>query len=116
MNLTWAPAGEIFAPGISPTMGRHCRLGHLIDPQARKEVGDELEGVRDEHAILSLDLEVKLAIKSHLIPPGTYKFQLKIAASNCAVVTKTLKLRITGSWFPEERRMFKDGLAVEIIN
>lgn len=81
-----------------------------------KRVGDDLEGVPDEHAILSLDLEVTLAIKSHLVRPGTYKFQLKIAASNCAVETKTLKLTITGSWFPEERRMFKDGLAVEIMN
>jgi hypothetical protein len=115
MNLKWAHAQEIFTPGISPTMGRHCRLGHLFDPQARKEVCDELEGVPDDHTILSLDLEVTTGIRSHLIPPGTYRLQLKIAASNCAVMTKTLKLTISGKWFAEETRMYRDGVAVEII-
>ena len=45
MNLKWAHGGEIFAPGISPTMGKHCDLGRVIDPQGRKNFGDDLEGV-----------------------------------------------------------------------
>jgi hypothetical protein len=112
MNLKWAHGGEVFAPGISPTMGKHCDLGHLIDPQAREQFGDDLEGVPDAQTILSLDLEFPPPTKSHLIPPGTYQLQLKIAASNCAVVNKTLELTITGSWFPDEKRMFRDGLGV----
>jgi hypothetical protein len=43
MNLRWSHAGsktpEIFAEGISPEMGRHCDLAHLVDPTFRKDVG-----------------------------------------------------------------------------
>ncbi len=112
MNLKWAHGGEVFAPGISPTMGKHCDLGRLIDPQDHKQFGDDLEGMQDNQTILALDLEFLPATKSHLIRPGTYQLQLKIAASNCAVVNKTLELTITGSWFPEENRMFREGLGI----
>jgi hypothetical protein len=71
-----------------------------------------LQDVPDNHTILVLALEFPPATKSHFIRPGKYQLQLKIAASNCAVVKKTLKLSITGSWFPEEKRMFREGLGI----
>jgi hypothetical protein len=115
MNLKWAHSGEVFAHGISPAMGKHCDLGHVIEPQGRKEFpGEDLQDVPDDHTILALDLEFPPATKSHLIRPGRYQLQLKIAASNCAVVEKTLTLSIAGSWFPEESRMFREGLGIEI--
>jgi hypothetical protein len=113
MNLTWSHEGGIFAAGISPTMGKHCDLGRVIDPQHRKHFGDDLEDVPDDQTILALDLEFKPNTKSHLIRRGTYQFHLKIAGSNCAVVNKTIELTIAGSWFIAEERMFTEGLGIK---
>jgi hypothetical protein len=112
MNLKWSHGGGVFAPGISPTMGAHCDLGRVIDPQHRKRFGDDLAGVPDDQTILALDLEFKPNTMSHLIRPGTYQLHLKIAASNCAVVNKMIELTIKGSWFIEETRMFSEGLGI----
>jgi hypothetical protein len=49
---------------------------------------------------------------SHLIRPGTYQLQLKVAAANCAVVTKTIEITITGSWHIAEGRGGWDKVAM----
>jgi hypothetical protein len=65
MNLRWAHGQqasggpEIFAEGISPEMGKHCDLGHLVDPEFRRNVGEDLPGVPTNETILALDLEVQ---------------------------------------------------------
>ena len=74
--------------------------------------GDDLVNVPDNQTICAFDLEFPSANKSYLIRPGTYQIELKIAGSNCPVVKKTLELTITGLWFPEEDRMFDEGLGI----
>lgn len=121
MNLLWAhgqqKAGgpEIFADGISPEMGKHCDLGHVVDPQFRKGLRYDLPGVASDATILALDLEVKAANSGYLVPPGTYQLELRVAAANCAPVTKTIELTITGKWFDDETQMFSDGLGLKVI-
>jgi hypothetical protein len=116
MNLRWshgqqASGGpEIFAEGISPGMGKHCDFGHVLDPQFRKAVGHNLPGVATDQTILVLDLEVPPATLSHLVPPGEYRLELRVAAANCAPVTKAIELTITGKWFEDQNQMFLDGL------
>ncbi len=122
MNLRWAhgqqgPHGpEIFAEGISPQMGKHCDLGHVVDPKHRVDVGEDLSAVRSDETILALDLEVQPNTRSHLIPPGVYQLQLRVAAANCAPVTKKIEITITGKWFADQARMFADGLGIKAIN
>ena len=121
MNLRWAhgqQAGnvpEIFAEGISPMMGKHCDLGHVMDPKFRKDIGEDLAGVPDDQTILSLDLEIKPNTLSHLITPGVYRLELRVAAANSAPVTKVIEITITGKWFEEQAKMFTDGLGLRII-
>jgi hypothetical protein len=107
--------GEVFTPGISPAMGSHCNIGHLVDPKFRREFGDDLLNVPNDEPILSLDVEAPPITKSHLVRRGQYRLQLKIAASNCAVVDKTIELTLTGSWFEQSERMFREGLAIRIV-
>jgi hypothetical protein len=115
MNLKWSHTGEIFAPGISPSMGKHCDLGHLLDPQYQKLFGHILEGVPDNQTILGLDLEMLTFTGTHLIRPGTYQMLLRVAGANCAVVEKTIELSVTGAWFAQEDRMFKEGLGLRVV-
>lgn len=121
MNLRWAHGHqasggpEIFAEGISPEMGKHCDLGHVVDPKFRKDAGDDLPGVAADHTILALDLEVQPATLTHLIPPGVYRLELRVAAANCAPVTEAIELTITGKWFEDQTQMFSDGLGLRAI-
>jgi hypothetical protein len=119
MNLRWSHGQqvsggpEVFAEGISPGMGKHCDLGHVLDPKFRKDVGHDLLGVADDQTILVLDLEVPPATLTHLVPPGVYLLELRVAAANCSPVTKRIELTITGKWFEDERQMFLDGLGLK---
>jgi hypothetical protein len=120
MNLRWAhgqqgDCPEIFAEGISPKMGKHCDLGHVVDPKFRRDLGYDLQRVASDETILALDLEVKPATLSHLIRPGVYRLELQVAAANCAPVAKTIELTITGKWFDDETQMFSDGLGLRAV-
>lgn len=121
MNLRWAhgqqgsQGPEIFAEGISPKMGKHCDLGHVIDPNHRVNIGENLPGVQPDETILAFDLEIQPNTKSHLIAPGVYQLQLRVAAANCAPVTRTIELTITGKWFFDQARMFSDGLGIKTV-
>lgn len=121
MNLRWAHgqhgvAGpEIFAEGISPLMGKHCDFGHVIDPAAQAAIGEDLPDVAPGRAILALDVEFPPNTRSHLIPPGTYRLDLKVAAANSTPVTKTIELTTRGVWYPEQSRMFSEGLGVTMV-
>jgi hypothetical protein len=122
MNLRWAHGQqasggpEIFAEGISPGMGKHCDLGHLVDPKFRRDVREDLPDVPTNETILALDLEVQPNTLTHLIPPGVYQLQLRVAAANCPPVPKTIELTITGKWFAGEAQMFSEGLGIRVIS
>jgi hypothetical protein len=121
MNLRWAhgqqAAGgpEIFAEGISPQMGKHCDLGHVMDPESRADVGEDLPNVPAATSILALDLEFPPNTRSHLIPPGTYQLALRVAAANSTPVTKTIEVTTTGEWFADQARMFTEGLGIRMV-
>ncbi len=122
MNLKWAHgqpppnSPEIFADGISPDMGKHCDLGHVVDPDHRLDVGHDLEGLRKDQTILALDLEVAPNTLTHLIGPGEYRLQIRIAGGNCSPITKIIELTLTGQWFADQSRMFTDGLGIKVMD
>jgi hypothetical protein len=121
MNLRWAhgqrAAGgpEVYAQSIAPGMGKHCDLGRVVDPAARKAVGDDLPNIAVSETILSLDLEVQPNTLAHLVPPGTYRLELKAAAANCRPKATTVEITITGKWIADEARMFSEGLGVRVV-
>ena len=121
MNLKWShsqmsPLGpEIFADGISPQMGKHCDFGHIIDPSKRSMLGHVLPTVKTGETILAMDLEVAPATLTHLIPPGTYRFNLKLAAANLEPITKVIEINLTGNWYTDENKMFSDGIGMKEI-
>jgi len=121
MNLKWShsqisPLGpEIFADGISPQMGKHCDFGQIIDPSKRAMFGHVPREDMPGKTILALDLEVAPATLSHLISPGIYRFELKLAAANLEPITKVIEINLTGDWYADENKMFADGIGIKEI-
>ena len=121
MNIRWShsqlsPGPEIFAEGISPEMGKHCDLGHVLDPSKRDKFGINLQSVAAGKTIFEFDLEIAPNTLSHLIPPGVYRVELKLAAANLKPITKTIEINHTGEWFADENKMFSDGLGMREID
>jgi hypothetical protein len=122
MNLRWShsqlsPLGpEIFAEGISPKMGKHCDLGHMIDSSKRVAFGVNLPNVEAGKTILELDLEVAPNTLTHFVPPGAYRLEMRLAAANAEPVTKTIEINHTGDWYPDENKMFSDGFGMKEIS
>lgn len=121
MNLRWShsqlsPLGrEIFAEGISPKMGKHCDLGHIIDPSKRVAFGINLSNIAAGKTILELDLEVAPNTLTHLLSPAVYRLEMKLAAANLEPETKTIEINHTGDWYSEETKMFSDGFGMKEI-
>jgi hypothetical protein len=97
-------------------MGRHCNLGHVIDPKYRVNLGEDLTTVAATETIFALDLEVKPNSGTHLLKPGTYKLAIQVAASNCKPVTQIVELSCRGKWFTDEERMFSEGIEIKLVN
>ena len=116
MNLRWSHSREVFAEGISPKMGRHCDLAYIEEPLLRAKGGRTLTGVAPDKTILALDLEVKPNTLSVLLAPGTYRLELKIAAANAPPKEKHIEINLTGDWFPDERKMFSDGVGIKELD
>lgn len=121
MNLRWTHSGsriqpEIFADGISPKMGRHCDLGHIVDPKVRQTLGESLPGVGNDKTVLALELEVQPNTLSHLLAPGVYRLELLVAAANRAPIPNTIEINLTGEWHDKEEKMFSDGVGVKLVS
>jgi hypothetical protein len=121
MNLRWSHmqtlggGPEVYAEGISPQMGKHCDIGHIIDPAHRAECGEALSGVPPTSTLFALDLEVYPNTLGHLLTPGTYRLVLRVAAANSLPMTKILEVTVTGKWFDNERLMFQDGIGLRVV-
>lgn len=116
MNLRWAHINQPFLVGLSPRMGAHCDVGHVDDPSNPYAAGRSLAAEPGTTTCLALCQEVEPATGSHLLGPGTYRLELKIAASNCEPVTKTLELFVSGDWYADEEEMFRSGLTMREVS
>lgn len=115
MNLVWSYYKKPFLEAISPGMKKHCDLGYVIDPNMRSQFPLEDNpalNVPPVNTIFSLDVVVKTFTLNHLIPPGTYRLALQIAAANADPVTETLEITLTGNWYTNEQDMFDRGIGI----
>jgi hypothetical protein len=121
LNLRWAHFGNLFFPGIPPGVYKHSDFGHVIEPSLRKQFSGEEHprllalGIGNSQTVMSLDLVVRPNTGSYLIPPGIYRFVVVAAAANATLIRRTIELNLTGKWFPDEARMFKDGVGLRIV-
>jgi hypothetical protein len=121
MNLAWSHFEE--SPqrflDISPGTYKHCDLAHIIEPRERDTIRAERKtgpNISPDKTILSLDTIVKPHTKSYLLPFGTYRLIISVAASNAKADRKTLEIRLTGDWYDDEQEMLEQGIDIQVLD
>lgn len=122
MNLKWSHAplgsGPLVFTSLNPGMGRHVDLGHITDPTLNKRFvpSKEIwyERPEEDETVISLDVEFPPANYGHLLPPGEFQITLMIGGANFNPVTKVVRLVHKGDWYPDEERMFRDSLGIDV--
>jgi hypothetical protein len=116
MNLRWAHTDKTTKPVLLPKMPPvFCDMVHIADPRLRQFTGEDLPDVNAGEAVMGLDLEVKSYARGHLLEPGTYRFQLILAASNQAPNRYTLEVAFPGKWFDDQQKMFSEGFGMHFL-
>jgi hypothetical protein len=118
MNLRWANVHVIFFPYIVPEIGRHCDLGHIVDPALRNHPAVREENPRlqltDQQPSLAFDVIAAPNHKGHIIGPGNYELTILVAAENGRrPIEKTVSISLN-NWYADEARMLRDGVGVSI--
>jgi hypothetical protein len=107
MNLQWSYTHETYVDGISPNMGRFCDFGAISDP-AHPEL-------QEQRTRLSLRLQSPPG-RTDWLQPEQYRFEIKLAGSNCEPVARWVHLHLTGVWENEPVKMLSNGFTVTISN
>jgi hypothetical protein len=85
MNLRWANLPLIYFPRIAPDMGRHCNVGHVIDPARPPLIPYEDAPPRlaltNQSTALAFDLMAP-SNKGHIVGPGKYELDILVPAGN----------------------------------
>jgi hypothetical protein len=114
LNMKWAnlPSGwqGAILDGISPKMAAFCDAVAICDPANPQ--WSKPEGTPPNTTVGQLQLEA--FIGQEMLPPGTYKVELRIAAANVKPINKILIFKHTGSWLPDEVEMRRDCLGVSM--
>jgi hypothetical protein len=116
MNLKWANVGTIYFPGIAPEMGKHCDVGHIVDPERRNLLRENAPrlALNNQQPSLAFDLMAAPNHRGHIIGPGEYQLEIQVAAENVPPIKRTITISLRGTWYADETRMLRDGVGVRI--
>lgn len=116
MNLRWANVGVIYFPSIAPDMGKHCDLGHIVDPSQRQRLREDNPRLQlnENQTSLAFDLMVAPNHRGHIIGPGEYRLDILVAAENARPLARTVSISLRGTWDPDETRMLRDGVGIGV--
>ena len=118
MNLIWADVGGMHVANMAPETGRHCDLGHIMDPAFRHMVPEEfnpsLNLTRDQTSF-TFALAAKPNHMGYIVPPATYCLDVLVAARNARTLRETLSIVVDGRWFTTQQQMLASGIHVEVV-
>jgi len=114
MNLRWANLGIMYFPYIAPETGKHCDLGHIVDPARRNAANEGAPrlDLTDQQTSMTFDLISAPNHRGHIIPPGNYKLKILVAAEDVRPHKQTVMISLRGMWHADEARMLRDGVGV----
>lgn len=117
MNLKWADVHFIYFPSIAPEMGKHCDLGHIVDPTCRSLLHEDVPslGLTDQQTSLAFDVMVVPNHRGHIIGPGKYQLDILVAAENVRPIRRTIAIVLRGTWNRDETKMLRDGVGVGVL-
>ncbi len=119
VNLLWTHLRQPFYPVISRGTHKHCDVVHFFRPSDRRNIPFEERTWHDVDAsqvILSLDTSRKSYTLSHLVPPGTYRLSIIVAAANAKPLTKTLEIHLSGKWYDMQSKMLEEGISIRLLD
>jgi len=116
MNLKWSDVGGLYFARIAAKMGKHCDLGHIVDPARRSVINENAArlALNDQQTSLTFDLIAQPNHKGHIIGPGEYELDLLVAADNARPSSHTVTISLPGRWYEDETRMLRDGVGVAV--
>ncbi len=117
MNLKWANVGTIYFPNIAPDMGKHCDVGHIVDPARRHLLRENAPSLvlTNQQTSLAFDLMVAPNHRGHIIGPGEYRLDILVAAENARPIKRAIAISLPGAWYVDETIMLRDGVGVTIV-
>jgi hypothetical protein len=117
MNLRWSNVGSIYFPSIASGMGKHCDLGHIVDPARRQLLHEDAPrlDLTPQQTSLVFDLIVAPNHRGHIIGPGDYRLDILVAAENARPILQTIAIFLRGTWDADEGRMLRDGVGVSVV-
>ena|GEM_PF-429350 len=122
MNLRWAfgsetpTHAETFAEAILPEMGVHCNLARIAVPAHRKKLGDDHPEAKEGQTVMVLQTELRPTNHINVLKPGTYRLELLVAGNNCKRKSWIVELVLTGEWFDDKERMFREGVRMRVLD
>ena len=116
MNLKLSNLGSIYFPRVVPGMGKHCDIGHIVDPTRRRDLREENPrlNLSDQETSLAFDVMAAPNHKGHIIAPGDYRLKVFIAAENAHRIERTINISLRGTWDADETRMLRTGVGVSV--
>jgi hypothetical protein len=116
LDLKWAnsrpEAVVTILDGISSKMSAFCdviSLWNPANPYLRRPAGTP-----GDVTVGQLELEVRPPNDTDLLPPGTYRLTMRIAAANFEPIDKELEFKHTGAWTDDDVTMRRDNLVVSL--
>lgn len=116
LNLKWSnspPEGAVtILDGISSKMPAFCdviSLWNPANPHQRRPADTP-----DNATVGQLELEVPMPNDTDLLPPGTYRLTIRIAAANREPIERELEFKHTGAWIDDDVTMRRDCLAISL--
>jgi hypothetical protein len=117
MNLRWAWLSDnIYLPYINPRTGRHCNIGHIIDPTKRAAFGEENPDLNltQDQVSLAIELIARPNSRAHIVSPGKYRLLIEVAAENAQPVQRNIEVIVRGKWYSQEEKMWSDGVGIAV--
>jgi hypothetical protein len=119
MNLKWSWFDlMIHYPIINPRTGRHCDIGHIIEPSSRErfegEENPDLHLTQDQ-VCLAFELVLKPNNRSYIVQPGNYRLIIDVGAQNSRPKEVTVQIYVQGRWYNEEPKMLSDGVVIQVL-
>lgn len=119
MNFKWANIVGIgfYFPNIAPGMGKHCDIGHIVDPSKRHDLNEYAPklDLTYQQTSLTFDLISAPNHKGHIIGPGDYRLEVLVAAENARPITRTIAISLKGIWDADETKMLRDGVGISVM-
>jgi hypothetical protein len=117
MNLVWSGTRQMYFPIIASEMGKHCDIGHIVDPAQRAALREEAPrlGLTSQQTSLAFDLVAPPNHRGHIIGPGEYQLDILVAAENVRPIKRTIAISLRGLWDDDETKMLRDGVGIAVL-